>query len=299
MRSLLRFLVRSVRGLFRTPVPVSGLDPIDFTPAQELCYSSNLARSVDPSSVSLDLYRTNSPSPRGVVIFLHGGGLRSGNKRHIGFKKSFFLAQGFHFISINYPLLEPHSSGVIELQLEALNDLTVWLKNELPLQCTPPVVPAYVAIGHSAGAYLVAMAIAKGSLGSLVDKVILVDSASYDLETRYHNGRPPVQAEIMRLLSPVSASIRSIDSLLQAYSPVVLFRHNRSRSSRPISFLFCTTKKPGSVRSTRALMASMAGEPCYTSLHHSYGLDHLAINKLIGHPTEEISHHIKEFLASA
>ncbi len=296
MRSPLRFIVRSVRGLFPTHVPASGADPIDSTPSQELCYSSNLARRVDPSSVSLDLYRSNSPSPRGVVIFLHGGGLRSGSKRHIGFKKSFFLSQGFHFISINYPLLEPHSSGIIDLQLEALNDLTEWLKNELPLQCTPPVVPAYVAIGHSAGAYLAALAIAKGSLGSLVDKVILVDSASYDLETRYHNGRPSVQAEIMRLLSPVSASVRSIESLLQTYSPVVLFRHKRSRSTRPISFLFCTTMKPGSVRSTRALMASLAVDPFYSSLHHSYDLDHLAINKLIGLPSEQISAHIQAFL---
>ena len=67
----------------------------------------------DPTSSGvgpkLDLYgpeRAAGP-PRPIVLFVHGGGWRHGDKAHVGDKPAAFVSRGFLFASVGYRLDPP------------------------------------------------------------------------------------------------------------------------------------------------------------------------------------------------
>ena len=113
--------------------------------AEELSYGT------DPLQ-KLDYWKPTTPgSP--LVIFVHGGGWKRGDKRGaVGAKGAHFLEQGYAFASVNYRLVPTNT--VEEQAQDVANAIAYLIKNAEKLGFDSKRV---ALMGHSAGAHLVAL----------------------------------------------------------------------------------------------------------------------------------------------
>jgi arylformamidase len=147
---------------------------------------------VDPNLLSLDIYRpkdfsTNAQqTSKPVVVMIHGGGWRAGDKgseSHGRQKASFFTGHGFVYVSVNYRLSpEVQHPAHVEDVAKALS----WIFESIGSYGGDP--NQIFLMGHSAGAHLAALVTADkaylSSLGkspAMLSGVILLDSAGYDI----------------------------------------------------------------------------------------------------------------------
>jgi acetyl esterase/lipase len=66
---------------------------------------------VDPKYLTLDVYAPRDDRPHPVVLWLHGGAMKGGDKSHPAIapvKSDFFLSRGFLFATANYRLAPEH-----------------------------------------------------------------------------------------------------------------------------------------------------------------------------------------------
>lgn len=143
---------------------------------------------VRPHLLSLDIYLPLTPLPSGapVVIMVHGGGWRAGDKATgaAGREKAvFFAANGFIYVSVNYRL-SPEVQHPVPVSDVAR--AVAWVAGNIKRHGGDP--ERISLMGHSAGAHLAALVAVDerhlGALGqspSLLRGVILLDSSAYDI----------------------------------------------------------------------------------------------------------------------
>lgn len=113
----------------------------------------------------LDLYAPEGASPadrRPVVVYVHGGGWRAGDKRNqIGHKVDLFTGAGYVFASLDYRL-SPADPAALEADRVRFPDhphdvgeAIGWLDRNVAAYGGDPT--RIVLIGHSAGAHLVSL----------------------------------------------------------------------------------------------------------------------------------------------
>ncbi len=107
---------------------------------------------VDPNHLSLDVYAPEGAGNLPVMIYIHGGGWRTGDKRSIHGKPVYFTGRGFVFVSLNYRLV-PAVDILTQLQDSA--DAVGWVKRNIATYGGDPA--RLHLIGHSAGAHHVAI----------------------------------------------------------------------------------------------------------------------------------------------
>lgn len=186
--------------------PTSG--PVDCpaepdTVAREVRYRSDVA-GVDPDLVSLDLYEPTRPAgcpAAAIVVYVHGGGFRIGDKANrISDKARLFTSSGHVFASVNYRLVGDARSGpagaTFPRHAQDVAAAIAWLANAAPgLRAAASRI---VVMGHSAGAFLAAQVAADPSCvrsagadpGGLVCAVSL-DTEGFDIATRIGSGTSP------------------------------------------------------------------------------------------------------------
>ena len=113
---------------------------------------------------TLDLYR---PAParradhRGIVVYVHGGGWRQGDKRAVGAKARLFTRAGYVFASVNYRLSPspPAPANTARIRFpdhpRDVAEAVVWLHRHA--RTFGGDRRRIALIGHSAGAHLVAL----------------------------------------------------------------------------------------------------------------------------------------------
>lgn len=107
---------------------------------------------VDPKFNSLDIYTKETDRLMPIIIYVHGGAWRTGDKRFVGTKPNVFLDNNFLFVSVNYRL-SPYAK--FPAHVEDIAKAVMWIyensefyggdKNHIYL------------MGHSAGAHLVTL----------------------------------------------------------------------------------------------------------------------------------------------
>jgi len=141
---------------------------------------------VDPDLLSLDIYTPASNGAHPVIVMIHGGSWRSGNKGSGAVtapKPQFFTNNGFVFISINYRL----SPAVIyPEQVEDVAAALAWVHQHIGAYGGDPW-QLYV-MGHSAGGQLAALVATDDRYLAIHDMkpsdlsgVILLDAAGLDI----------------------------------------------------------------------------------------------------------------------
>ena len=156
---------------------------------------------VDPNLVSLDVFQPDcgtplEPSP--IVVFVHGGGFRNGDKTNkVTDKVRVFNEAGWVFVSANYRLVGDPESGpdgaTFPAQADDLAAAVEWLQTNASSFDADPTRIAL--IGHSAGAFLVAQQgtnpsylIEAGADPSSLRCVVPLDTETFDIEDQIAGG---------------------------------------------------------------------------------------------------------------
>ena len=107
---------------------------------------------VDPNKLAVDVYTDPDFSDRPVMIFIHGGGLKNGDKRNDGAylaKAPHFVSTAYVYVSVNYRL----SPGVVSpSHIEDVADAVMFVHDNIADYGGDP--NQIFVMGHSAGAYL-------------------------------------------------------------------------------------------------------------------------------------------------
>jgi acetyl esterase/lipase len=223
----------------RNEIPgAANVDDAKFTRKLDIAYGGHLAQ-------RLDLYQpkaaqTNSASSSPIMIYIHGGGWRKGDKARVGQKAQFFTGMGWLFISANYRLIP---EGEHPNNVQDVASAIAWAHEHAAEYGGDP--NRIFIMGHSAGCHLVALVAtnqkyleqAGGSL-DIVKGVIALDTQAYDLpkliaatpSALYAQvfGKDP---EVHRDASPMHhvAEDKDIPPFLICYSSGIGGRPNRKR----------------------------------------------------------------------
>ena len=167
-----------------TAQPIATETPAGMQVFREIPYTQ--AKGVDPDLLSLDIYSPAAQGPHPVIVMIHGGSWRGGDKNTTvvsGTKSEFFTANGFVFISINYQLAP---QAIFPVQEQNVAAALAWVTQHISDYGGNP--GELYLMGHSSGGqmaaavatderYLTAYQLTPGMLSG----VILLDAAGLDI----------------------------------------------------------------------------------------------------------------------
>jgi acetyl esterase/lipase len=208
-------------------------------------------KGVDPNLLSLDIYSANDPrrgESRPVMVYVHGGGWRRGDKSAVGRKAEFFAGAGWVFVSVNYRLVP---QGKHPRNAEDVATALAWVHDHAGKYGGNS--DSIFLMGHSAGCHLASLVATDGrhlekagkSL-DLIKGVIALDTQAYDVPSLVQ--RPSSSAlyvnafgknvETQRDASPIHhvARDKGIPAFLICYSSGMTARVNPNRSAAAKAF---------------------------------------------------------------
>lgn len=177
--------------LLLTLSPTSqGEKPVEMKVQRDLPYAG--PKDEDMGLRSLDVYAPTAGKDHSVMVWVHGGGWRKGDKAQVGIKPQAFVTKGFIFVSVNYRLVP---AVTYKEQTDDVACAIAWVKAHAKDYGGDP--GQIYLMGHSAGAQLAALVATddrflKGAglpLNTLRG-VVLLDGAAYDVPKRIEQGTP-------------------------------------------------------------------------------------------------------------
>ena len=151
----------------------------------------------------LDVYAPKGAKNLPVVVWIHGGGWQTGDKKDVQLKPQVFNEKGFVFVSTNYRLLPAVDMGTI---VRDVAKSVRWVRDHVAESGGDP--DRLFVMGHSAGAQLAALICtddrylkAEGVPLAVVKGCVPVDGDTYDVpaiietaEARWRaHGLPPAK----------------------------------------------------------------------------------------------------------
>jgi arylformamidase len=262
--------------------------PQGVTAHRDIAYAT--VEGVEPGLLSLDLYAREGAKGAPILIYVHGGGWKAGDKANqMEHKPAFFTGAGFLFVSLNYRL----SPAVAHpTHARDVAKAIAWVHKNAARYGGDP--GRMYLMGHSAGAHLVALVGtdpkylgAEGIGLDALDGVIALDGAGYDIPTHM-----------------AAAGERQVKELyLTAFGedPAVW------KEASPISYVAAGKQIPpfllvyaGERRASRlqalALAEALTAAGVPSKTFHAAGDDHASVNRGIGAEDNELSRAIVEFL---
>jgi len=138
-----------------TTTTAPGVCPNGGTPVRNVSYAS--VGDVDPNLLSLDIYPPATGCPAPVVVWVHGGGFRTGDKRFQMTDKVRLLNDlGYMVVSVNYRLTDPADAEPVQYPTHAQDvaSAIAWIHGNIARYGGDP--DQIALMGHSAGAQIVA-----------------------------------------------------------------------------------------------------------------------------------------------
>lgn len=179
---------------------------------------------VDPNLLSLDIHAPKGAKAAPVVMYVHGGYWKAGDKAQKGHLPEFFCQRGFVFVSLNYRLAPAAKHPVL---IQDVARAVTWVHDHIA-EHGGDAAQLFLT-GHSAGAQLVALLGTDmkrlSELGkplSILRGVIPLDSAAMDIRS--------VAADDRRADSPYRAAFGEDPAAWADASPIV---HATSAKSLP------------------------------------------------------------------
>jgi arylformamidase len=252
---------------------------------------------VDKDLLSLDIYSPATPIKGGapVVIMVHGGGWRAGDKASgaVGREKAaFFTSQGYVYVSVNYRLSPAvkhptHAEDVARAIAWVAKNIKSYGGN-----------PANISLmGHSAGAHLAALVATNekylsevGESPDVLKGVILLDTAGYDI------ARNMGELSEGRINRAIYENAFGKDPVVWAEASPITYAKPGKKLPRFIVF-YTDRKSSGPLSRDFAAAIRKAGAPATAVL--AKGKTHSTLNHDIGKPDDGPSKLILEFLGGA
>ena len=229
----------------------------------------DIAYGSDPAQV-MDVYRPADATNAPVLLMVHGGGWRRGDKAAEGVvlnKVKHFVPEGYIFISINYRLAPkatpPEQAGDVAQALAFAQQRAASWGGD---------AARFILMGHSAGANLVALVASQPDLitGHNVQPwlgTIVLDSAAYNVVTI-------MQSPHLSLYDPIFGKDQA---LWEASSPTLQLK---AAPATPM-LLVCSTNRTDSCPAARDYATRASGFGGKTTLLPE-PLRHGDINKQLG-----------------
>ena len=150
-----RAAVGSTGATKRKPDPAKAKCPTDGTPLRNVRYEK--VTGVDPNLLSVDVYPVATGCPAPVVVWVHGGGWRVGDKRfQMADKVAHWNDLGYTVVSVNYRLTDPAAAEPVRYPThnEDVAAAVAWVHDNIARYGGDP--DRIALLGHSAGAQIVA-----------------------------------------------------------------------------------------------------------------------------------------------
>ncbi|MDK2755155.1 MAG: alpha/beta hydrolase [Blastomonas fulva] len=222
---------------------------------------------------TLDLYLPQAERPASgypLVVYLHGGGWRNGDRSMVQQKPDLFVGKGWAFASVGYRLLP---EAPVEQQAE---DVASALRKLLTQSQALGIDPARVIVmGHSAGAHLAALVSTDPAyLKSDMDRiagVILLDGAGYDVARQMRDTPMIAKSLYVPAFGTDPARQARLSPITHAAAPnvsrwLILHVASRQDATEQSNALAAALRAAGS----KAVVQSIAGE------------NHMTINRQLG-----------------
>ena len=254
---------------------------------------------VDPRLLSLDIYTSGQAmAARPVVVMIHGGGWRSGDKARRPMtqpKAPHFVGHGFVYVSINYRLSKTANGAKHPAHVEDVAKALAWLHDHVGEHGGDP--DRLFVMGHSSGAHLAALVStdhrrleAEGKDLSIIKGTICLDTAGYDIP-RYINEL----AATPRARRAYEHAFGATEDVWRDASP----RHHVAPDKDiPPMLLFHTGQRKQVKQLSNEMAAALrdAGTPARAI--HAADKDHAGINRCIGEPGDPYTKIIMAFLGN-
>ena len=237
---------------------------------------------------SLDVYSPASGSGRPVIVWIHGGAWKIGDKRGVQLKPGVFTKKGFIFISINYRFVPTvdwkTQAGDVATAIQYVH------KNVKKVGGSPDRI--YV-MGHSAGAHLAELITTDGRYLKkeglplkTIKGVVLLDGAAYDI---------PKQIASARLLGKrLYESVFGTDESKQKNaSPIT---HVAMGKGIPPFLLLHVAGREASRSQSESLAKELRKAGVFAKVVAAKGKTHETINRELGKAGDEPTRVVFEFL---
>lgn len=204
------------------PGDAAQAEPAERTSAGLTSRRTEYAYGSDPLQ-KLDFWNATSTQAAPLIVFVHGGGWKRGDKRNAtGVQKVEHLTgAGYAFASINYRLVP---AATVEQQAADVAAALSWLRGQagrLGIDAS-----RIVLMGHSAGAHLVALVgtdpqyvAAAGLSLSDIRGVIALDGACYDVPRQIAEGGRFMRDTYVEAFGSDPARQRALSPTFQAAPP--------------------------------------------------------------------------------
>lgn len=237
---------------------------------------------------SLDLYAPRNGKQHPIVIWVHGGGWKIGDKRGVDQKPAVFTKQGYLLVSINYRL---HPQASFDQQAQDVAQAIAWVHQHAARYGGDP--KRIFLMGHSAGAHLVALVstnpryLKQQSLSlKALRGCILLDGAGYDIAERIRNA-----SQVSRKI--YTSVFGADEQTWQAASPLTWVK---PKQSIPPFLILHVARRATSRRQSHLLAEKLKECHVPVTLVSAPGKTHLTINREIGEPDDLPTQKIFEFL---
>ena len=237
----------------------------------------------------LDVYAPADGKDHPVVVWIHGGGWKQGDKKGVGLKPRAFADHGFVFVSINYRLAPQATVG------EMAGDVAKavrWVHDHAKEYGGDP--RSIFVMGHSAGAHLAALVCTDGryltaeglTLGA-VKGCVPVDVSVYDIPKRLKESGSVPPATFTAVFGENGEVHRAFSPALQAAKdkgvPPFLILHVADRPDTKAQSQWFADKLKEAGVPARVVAAE--------------GKTHGTINSDLGKPDDKPTTAVFEFLA--
>lgn len=222
---------------------------------------------------AVDIYLPEVARPAAgypLIVYVHGGGWRNGDRSMVQAKPDFFMGKGWAFASAGYRLLP---QAPVEQQAD---DVAAALRKLLADSQAVGIDPTRIVImGHSAGAHLAGLvatdpAYLKADMAR-IKGVILLDGAAYDVARQMQD--QPLIAQ--RLYTPAFGT----DPARQArLSPIT---HSAAPNAGHWLILHVASRKDAAAQSN-ALGAALREAGSKAEVLSIEGENHMTINRNLG-----------------
>lgn len=229
----------------------------------------------------LDLYTPTNPTHAPVMLYVHGGGWKIGDKRAVHQKADFFNAKGWIFISTNYRLLP---DGGHPNNVDDVAKAIAWTADNAEKHGGNP--DTIFIMGHSAGAHLVALVATDerpwkkaGKDLSVVKGVIPLDTQAYDIPTLMADRAPRLYKQVFSEDPAVWRDASPITHVAKGKNiPPFLICYSRGMGRRP---------NPVRPKQANAFAEKLKAAGVHAEVVDASDRNHGEINKWFGKPGDQ------------
>lgn len=220
------FFLLGMMVLLRTSV--RAVEPVV---TKNVFYSSS-----DDPSRALDIYAPVEGERCPVVLWIHGGGWKKGDKAGLQHKPAAFVSRGYVLVSINYRMLPDVS---VKGMMGDVASSVRWVRDHISEYRGNP--DSIFVMGHSAGAHLAALICTDGRYladagvaMSCVKGCVPVDVSAYDIPKRIRDLEDGISANFRSIFGSDEAVQRELSPMTYVKAgsviPPFLILHVASRS---------------------------------------------------------------------